>query len=272
MFFSGDVDVDLFHVFDSPSRARGKDRPVTVTFGPDGRVEFTSHTRPIPRKKISALPCEVCGIHLYDQHSYNRHFKACKEKFDEDQRTMVIPTADTSLKEIRRFVDVHKLDVDTKIKTNRKKTDIVQDIRNLVHPEDQVSSFLASPGTITCDLCGCTVLKHGFNHHMQKCKVRQEAVTNETSLPLLNSTSSRAISAFISSKGLEIDKTKDKYAQLEEIQTHIQKHISKNVPNPCTSCPNCGKQVLKHGLRNHLEKCKVILEGLKASGLLPQKI
>mmetsp|Transcript_18408 Transcript_18408/g.24295 ORF Transcript_18408/g.24295 Transcript_18408/m.24295 type:complete len:288 (-) Transcript_18408:190-1053(-) len=269
LFGAQGLDSDLFKVTKAPRTG------VTVTFGPNGRIAYTSNSRPSSRKKTSRT-CKLCGSQALIG-SYGLHFEKCKAKLEAERRDLKVPTVDSTLREIRRFVSLKELKIDTKITADRRKSTIIQEIEKRASPMKRLpsgySQSSSGPNTKVCDLCGYTVLVHGFQNHVEKCKVKQQALIEEPSLPRLNSTMTRSMKQFVESRGLDIDVTNgEKDKVLEDIESALVPYSQKHFSNPCIKCDICHRQVLKHGFQMHKEKCRNLIEALMKSELLTKPL
>mmetsp|Transcript_11784 Transcript_11784/g.15379 ORF Transcript_11784/g.15379 Transcript_11784/m.15379 type:complete len:318 (-) Transcript_11784:156-1109(-) len=248
LFGAQNLDQDLFRVA-QPSK-------LPVTFDSNGRIV----SKPLKRKK-NTKKCCFCGARVL-KGSYGIHAEKCHSKITAEKEVIKLPTFDDPIREIKRYVEVKELQVDTKLAGNRKKSDIIRDIHTHVSPLKKLTSSYSEESfrstTKTCNICGWTVLHHGFQNHVQKCKTKQKALTQELTLPHLDSTMSRSIKQFASSKGVKIDvNEEDKTKLLEEIEA-ASSSTHKKASNPCITCDLCGRQVLKTSANMHREKCQII--------------
>jgi len=275
----------------SRSRSRSKSGPAYAFV----RSRIASQTATDPQ----TVHCDLCGWEVLKP-GYAEHHRKCVVKFESLRETTQIPNEHSNLRDIKEFISLHKLDVDTKISPGHKKKDIIADMEAALKAKRKSESNRPKtprtpgrksppnngPQTVMCKLCGWEVLKPGYQKHLWKCAARQELVKEKAEFPTEN-TSLREIREYAALYQLEgfdskISSTRKKADMISDLRKLLnmpseedeirerERSKSKKSKDPETlHCEICGWEVLKPGYLLHLQKCREKNENLRDITELP---
>jgi len=218
-----------------------------------------------PSTSVEVVTCSICNSSMLKP-GYLRHIRGCSKKMAKLKEQKDVPTSESSLWEMRQFIAIHSMDIDTRLRRSNTKEDIANEIEaslsstNLLLPEE----VKADPEIVHCEICGWKLLAPGYETHLKRCKARKLLLKEIVPVPTVDSPLSK-IRDFVALHDLDIETrlTSDRSKEdiLHEIKTSLpqlskmQKGDGNNENREMVTCDTCNLTMLKPGYKRHKKQC-----------------